>query len=120
MPKNVNHALVQKEHLPARSSKLLRLVQRRVGQAVEICAHTELPDARYKACTNARYILKGSFEEGEPKNVNLALVEKAHLPLRACKLLRLLQRRKGQPVKIYAHSELTVARYKGYINARCI
>ena len=76
MPKNVNHALVQKEHLPARSSKLLRLVQRRVGQAVEICAHTELPDARYKACTNARYILKGSFEEGEPKNVNLALVEK--------------------------------------------
>ena len=83
MPKKANPALVQKEHLPARSCKLLRLVKRRVGSAVEIYAHSELPVARKKGCTNTRYILKAIFEEGEPKNVNLALVEKAHLPVRA-------------------------------------
>ena len=120
MPKKVNPALVQKEHLPARSCKLLRLVQRRVGPAVEICAHSELPVARYKGCTNARCIWKGSLGEGEPKYVNLALVEKTHLPVRGCKLLRLMQRRVVPPVEICTHSELPFARYKGCTNAMCI
>ena len=111
---------MQKEHLPVRACKLLRLVQRREGPQVEICGHSKLPVARYKGCTNARYILKGSyFEEVEPKNVNLPVVQKEHLPVRVCKLLRLVQRRVGTPVEIYAHSELPVARYKVCTNGRC-
>ena len=83
---------------------------RRVGLPWEICTHSQLPVARYKDCTNTSYILKGSFEEGEPKNVNLQVVQKEHLPVWACKLLRLVQRLIGPPVEICAHSELPVAR----------
>ena len=75
--------MVQKEHLPVRACKLLRLVQRHVAPPVEICTHSEVPVARFKGCTNARCVCKGSFEKGEPKNVNLAVVEITHLPVPA-------------------------------------
>ena len=70
--------------------------------------------------------MQGAYEKeamgkGEPKNViNLELVQKAHRPGTACKLLRLLRRRVGPSMEISTNSELPVARYNVCINARCI
>ena len=60
---------------------------------MEICENSELPFSQYSVCTNERCKRKGSYGEGEPKNVNLEWMQKAHLQGRASKLLRLLQRR---------------------------
>ena len=76
-----------------RACKLLRPLQRRIVPKKEICANSELPVARNKGCTVARCIWKGSYGEGETKNVNLELAQKAHPPGWARKLLCLLQRR---------------------------
>ena len=87
---------------------------------MEICSISGHPVARYNGCTNARCIWKGSWGEGEPKNVNLETVQKAHRPERASKLLRFLHRRLWPWTKIYANSGLPVAQYNGCTNARCI
>ena len=55
--------------------------------------------------------MKKKLWEGEPKNVNPVWVQKAYRPTRACKLLRLLQRRIGPPMEICANSGLFLARY---------
>ena len=78
--KNVNHALVHTADRPLLTSKLLRLMKRRIGPPIQICAHSELHVARYYGCTKARCMSKGSYGEGELKNVNLALVQTAHRP----------------------------------------
>ena len=103
-----------------KASKLLRLMQRRIRRQIQISSHSELHVTRYYVCTKARCISKGSYGEGKPKNVNLALVQTAHQPLRASKLLRLLQRRIGRPIQICANSELHIARYYGCTKASYI
>ena len=52
----------------------------------------------YRVCTNAIYIRKGSYGNGEPKNVNLILVQKAHFALRASKLPVFMHRGIGPSV----------------------
>ena len=91
-PKNVNLVLVRKAHRPWRACKQLRALKRSIGPSMEICANSELPIASYNVCTKAKCKWKGSNGEGDPKNVNIVLVRKAHLPWRACKLPRVLQR----------------------------
>ena len=41
---------------------------------------------------------KEATEKGEPKNVNIVLVQQAHLAVRACKLPVFMHRRKGPSV----------------------
>ena len=49
----------------------------------------------HRVCTNAIYIWKGSYLNGEPKNVILVLVQKANFAVRACKLPVFMHRRIG-------------------------
>ena len=87
---------------------------------MEIRANSELPVTWNNGCTEARCISKGSYGEGQPENVNLALVQWAHRPGRACKLLRFMHRGIGPSMEICANSELPVARYNGCTEERCI
>ena len=100
-----------KAHLPGLAFKLLRFPLRLIVPSIEICVNSELPIARHKVCTNPRFNSKGSYGEGESKNVNIVFEQKAHLPGRASKLLRFLQRRIVPCMKICANSELLIARY---------
>ena len=64
---------------------------------------------RYRVCTNPIYIRKGSYENGESKNVILVLVQKAHLAVRTSKLPDLMQRRMGPSVQVCGKSGLPFA-----------
>ena len=66
-PENVNPESVRKAYRPARNPKLLRLLQRRIGPSMEICANSGLPPARCNVFTNARCTWKGSYGVGEPE-----------------------------------------------------
>ena len=48
--------------------------------------------ARYKGCTNARFILSRSYGHDEFKNANPFLVQKAHKDVQAGQYLRSLNR----------------------------
>ena len=87
---------------------------------MEIHVHSRLFLARYKGCTNARWILSRSYGHEEFKTVNPFSVQKAHKAVRAGQYLRSLQRRTVPSMKIRVHSRLILARYKGCTNARCI
>ena len=55
--KNVNPFSVQKAHKAVRAGQYHRPMQRRIGASMEIRVHSRLFLARYKGCTNARWIL---------------------------------------------------------------
>ena len=118
--KNVYSFSVQKAHKAAQACKNLRPMQRRVVPLMEICVHSRLILARYKGCTNARYILSRSYGHEEFKNVNLFPVQKAHEAVRAGQYLHPMHRGIVPSVEIRVHSRLILARYKGCTNARCI
>ena len=87
---------------------------------MEIRVHTRLILARYKGCTNARFIFSRSYGHEEFKNVNTISVQKADKAVRAGQYLRPMQRRIVPSMEIRVHSRLILARYKGCTNARFI
>ena len=95
-------------------------MQRRIVPSMEIRVHSRLILARYKGCTNARWILSRSYGQEEFINVNPYSMQKAHKAVRADQYLRSLQRYIVPSVKIRVHSRLILARYKGCTDARCI
>ena len=84
---------MQKAHKAVRAGKYLRPMQRRIVHSVEIRVHSLLFLARYKGCTNARYILSRSYGHEVFKNVNPLSVQKANKAVRAGKYIRPMQRR---------------------------
>ena len=87
---------------------------------MEIRVHWRLFLPRYKCCTNVRCILPRSYGHEEFKNVNPFTVQKAHKAVQAGQHLRPMQRRIVPSMEIRVHLRLTLTRYKGCTNARCI
>ena len=90
--KNINPFSVQKVHKAVQAGQQLRSLQRRIVPSMEIRVHSRLFLARYKGCTNARWILSRSYGREEFKNVNPFSVQKAHKAVRAGQYLRPMQR----------------------------
>ena len=118
--KNANPFPVQKAHKAVRAGQYLHPMKHSIVPSMEIRAHSRLILARYKGCTNARWILSRSYGHEEFKNVNPFSVQKAHKVVRAGKYLRPMQRRTVLSMEIHVHSRLILARYKGCTNARWI
>ena len=118
--KNVNPFSVQKANKSVRVCQYHRPLRRSIEPSMEIRVHSRLLLARYKGCTNARYILSRSYGHEEFKNVNPFSVQKAYKAVRDCQY-HLPLRRSIEPSKeIRVHSRVLLARYKGCTNARCI
>ena len=118
--KIVNHFSMQKAHKAAREGQYLRSLQLRTVPSMEIHVHSRLFLARYKGCTNARWILSRSYGHEEFKIVNPFSVQKAHKAVRAGQYLLPMQRRIVPSIEIRVHLRLILARYKGCTKARCI
>ena len=118
--KNLNPFSVQMAQKAVRTGQQLRSLQRRILPSMEIRVHSRLFLARYKGCTNSRWILSRSYGNEEFKNVNPFSVQKAHKAVRASQQLRSLQRCIVSSMEIRVHSRLFLSRYKGCTNARCI
>ena len=67
-------------------------MQRCIMSSMEIRVHSRLILARYKGCTNAKFILSRSYGHEEFKNANAFSVQKSHKAVRAGQYLRLMQR----------------------------
>ena len=111
---------MQKAHKAVRAGQYLRPMQRRIDRSMEIHVHSRLFLARYKDCTNARWILSISYGHEVFKNVNPFSVQKAQKAVRVGQYLRPMQRRIVPSMEIRVHSRLILARYKGCTNARYI
>ena len=111
---------VQKTHKAVQAGQYLRPLHRRIVLSMEIRLHSRLILARYKGCTNARYILSRSYGYEEFKNANTFAMQKAHKAVRTGQYLRLLHRHIVPSMEIRVHSRLILARYKGCTNARSI
>ena len=111
---------MQKAHKFVWSGQILRPLQRRIVQSMEIRIHSRLFLARYKGCTNALCILSRSYGHEEFINGKSLQVQKAHKVVRAGHCLGPVQRRILQSMEIRIHSRLFLARYKRCTNALCI
>ena len=118
--KNVNPFTVQKAHKAVRAGQYLRPLHRLIVPSMEIRVYSRLFLARYKGCTNARFILSRSYGHEEFKNVNPFTVQKAHKAVRAGQYLLPLHRLIVPSMEIRVYSRLFLARYKGCTNARFI
>ena len=118
--KIVNPFSVQKAHKAVRASQYHRPLLRSVVPPMEIRVHSRLFIARYKCCTNARYILSRSYRHEEFTNGNHFSVQKAHKYVLASQYHRPLLRSIVPSMEIGVHSRLFLARYKRCTNARCI
>ena len=81
--KNVKSFSVQKEHKALRAGQYLRSLQGSTVPSMEIRVHSPLFLARYKGCTNARWLLSRSCEHEDFKNSKPFSVQMAHKALRA-------------------------------------
>ena len=81
--KTVNPFSVQKAHNALRAGQYLLPFQRRIEPSMEIRVHSRPCIARYKGCTNARYILSRSYRPEKFKNVNPFSVHRAHKAVQA-------------------------------------
>ena len=118
--KNVNPFSVQKAHEAVRAGQYLSFLQRCIVPAMEINIHWRLFLARYKGCTNARWILSRRYGHEEFKNVNPFMVQKALKSVRVGQYVRPMHRRIMPSMEIRVYSRLILSRYKGCTNARCI
>ena len=116
--KNVNPFSVQMAHKALRAGQYFRSLQRSIVPTMEIRVHSPLILARYKGCTNVRYLLSRSYGHEEFKNVNPFSVQMAHKALRAGQYFRSLQRSIVSTMEIRVHSPLILARYKVCTNVR--
>ena len=115
--KNVNPFSVQKAQKAVRAGQYLRFLQRRIVPAMEIHIHWRLFLARYKGCTNARWILSRRYGHEEFQNVNPFMVQKALKSVQVGQYVRPMHRRIMPSMEIRVHSRLILARYKGCTNA---
>ena len=111
---------MQKTHKAVQACQYLRSLHRSMVPSMEIRVYSRLILARYKGCTNARWILSSSYGHEKLKNLNHFSVQKAHKAAQAGQYLRSLHRRKVPSMEIRVHSRLILARYKSCTNARCI
>ena len=81
-------------------------MQRGISPTVQIYGNPGLPFAMVRVYIKAIFIPKGSYGNGEPKNVALVSVQITHFAVRARKLLTFMQCGKGQTVQIYGNSGL--------------
>ena len=109
---------MQKAHKAVRAGQYLRPMQRRTVPSMENAVDSRLILARYKRCTNARFILSRSYGHEEFKNINPYSVQKAHKAVRAGQYLRPMQRSIVLSIEIPVHSRLILTRYKVCTNAR--
>ena len=84
-------------------------MHRSIGPTIQICRTSGLPSARYRGCTKLIFISKGSYDNGEPKNVFLVSVQIAHLAVRTVKITRIHAASYMAAVRICGISELTFA-----------
>ena len=117
---NVNPFSVQKAHKAVLAAQYLRPLLRCTVQSTEIRVHSQLFLARFKGCTNARYILSCSYGHEELKNVNPISVQKAHKAVPAAQYLCPLLRSAVPSMEIRVHLQLFLARCNGCTNARCV
>ena len=68
--KNVKSFSVQMAHKALRASQYLRSLQRSIVPSMEIRVHSPLTLARYKRCTNVKYLFSRSYGHVEFKNGN--------------------------------------------------
>ena len=81
-PKMQFPSRVQKPHRPVRVNKLPRVLQRRIGQAIEIFKISGLPIDMVPCLHQCNvYMLKGSYGCGEPKNAISQSVQIPHRPV---------------------------------------
>ena len=118
--KNANPFWVQKTHKAVQAGQYHRSLHRSIVQSMEIRVHSQLILARYKGCTNARFILSRSYGHEEFKNANPFWVQKTHKAVQAGQYHRSLHRSIVQSMEIRVHSQLILARYKGCTKPRCI
>ena len=118
--KNVNPFSVQKAHKAVRAYQYHRPLWRSIVPSMEIRVHSRLLLARYKGCTNTRFILSRSYGHEQFKNVNPFSVQKAYKAVRAYEYHRPLWRSIVPSMEVRVHSRLLLARYKCCTNARCI
>ena len=118
--KIVNSFTVQKAQKAVRSSQYHRPQLRSTVPSLEIREHSLLFLARYKGCTNARFILSRSYGHEEFKIVNPFSVQKAHKAVRSSQYHRPQLRSIVPSMEIGVHSRLFLARNKGCTNERCI
>ena len=81
--KNLNPFSVQKAHKAVQAGQYLLSLYRRIVPSMEIRVHSRLILARYKGCTNARFILSRSYGHEVFKNGNPFSVQKAHKSVQA-------------------------------------
>ena len=76
--KNGNALSVKKANKAVRAGQCLRPLQRGIVPTMDIREHSRLFQARYKGCTNARFILSRSYAHEEFKNGKPLSVQRAH------------------------------------------
>ena len=118
--KNANPFWVQKTHKAAQAGQYHRSLHRSIVQSMEIRVHSQLIIARFKGCTNARFILSRSNGHEEFKNVNHFSVQRALKAVQADQYLRSLHRSIVPSMEIRVHSRLVLSWFKGWTKGRCI
>ena len=118
--KNTNHFSVQMAHKAVLAGQYLLSLHRSLVPSKEIRVHSQLILARYKGCTNARYIVSRSYGQEEFKNANTFSVQRANQAVQTVQYLLSMHRSIVPSMEIGVHSRLILAQYKGCTNARCI
>ena len=90
--KNTNLFTVQKVHKAVLAGKYLLSLHRSIVPSMEIRVHSRLILARYKGCTNAKFIFSRSYGHEEFKNTNNVSVRKAYKDVLAGQYLLSLHR----------------------------
>ena len=111
---------MQKADKAVQAGQYLRPIQRRKEPSMEIRVHSRLILARYKGCTNAKFILSRSCGHEEFINVDPISVKTADKAVRAGQYLRPMQRRSVPSMEIRVNSRLNLDRYKVCTNAKFI
>ena len=76
---------------------------------MEICVNLGLPIAVVPYLYQSNVYIKSSYNQGEPKNVNLESVQNAHRPIRGRKLSGFVKRRIRPKMEICENSGLPIA-----------
>ena len=111
---------MQKAHKAVRAGQYLRYLLGRIMPSMEIRVYSRLFLPRHNGCTNARWILSRSYGREEFTYLNPFCVQKSHKAVRAGQYLRPMQLGIVPSMEIGVLSRLTLARYKGCTNPRCI
>ena len=101
--------LVQIAHIAVRAFKVPGFTPLRIGRQCEFAGFRGYLSPWYRVCTKVIFISKESYDNGEPKNVYLVLVQIPHLAERAIKVPGFMPLRIGPTVRICRISGLPFA-----------